>query len=153
LSSLVVFELGSSSYGLAAGGVQEMVRAVAVARLPAAPEIVEGVINVRGTIVPVLDVRRRFGLPARPLAPDQTFIVARAGARLVALRVDRVSEVLAVAESEVTSPETLSAGTAHLAGVARHPGGLVVITDLARFLALDEERRLDAAFADAEETS
>src|SRR5436309_14010618 len=69
LQEVLIFEVGSQRYGLPAAGVRELVRAVTVTPLPRAPAIVEGVIDLRGTIVPVLDIRARFRLPAKPPEP------------------------------------------------------------------------------------
>lgn len=145
--SLLVFRLGSGRFGLRAEVVQEVVRAVAVAPLPKAPPVVEGVIDVRGRIVPVLDIRARFGVAPRPLDPDQHFILAFAGARLVALRVDRATELRSVGTDAVEVPGQSTPGVEYAAGIARLPDGLVVIHDLDAFLSLEEAAVLDAATA------
>lgn len=146
--SLLIFLLGSARFGLKTGDVQEIVRAVAIAPLPKAPAIVEGVINIRGRIVPVLDIRSRFGLAPKPLHPDQHFIIAQGGARLVALRVDRAAELLSVSADAIELPGQSTPGVEYVAGIARLPDGLVVIHDLDAFLSLDEGWAVDAAMAD-----
>jgi len=78
---LLIFELAGQRYGLAVDDVREVVHAVSISPLPKAPAVVEGVINVRGTVTAVLDIRRRFGHPAKPLAPSDHFVLARAGER------------------------------------------------------------------------
>jgi purine-binding chemotaxis protein CheW len=142
--SLVVFELDADRFALLGSQVRSALRAVAIAALPGAPSIVEGVVSVHGEIVPVLDVRRRFGFPAKPLRPDQHFLVAQAGARVIALRVDRVASVVSVG-SDAIDPTAVVPGLEYLAGIARLPDGLLVIHDLERFLSLDEARQLDDA--------
>lgn len=151
--SLLVFTLDDNRYALLAENVREVVRAVAIARLPKAPSIIEGVINVRGVLVPVLDIRRRFGLPARPLDPAQHLIVATAGGRTVALRVDRVHDLVDVRANDIEMAEPVAPGAEHVAGIARLAHGLLVIHDLEGFLALDEGARLEAALADREGAS
>lgn len=143
--SLLVFTLGDARFGLHAMLVREVVRAVAIAPLPKAPAIVEGVINYRGTIVPVLDVRQRFRLDPAPLDPRQHFVVAQAGARLVALRVDRATELVTVSEASIRPAATAVPGTEYVAGIAQLPDGLLVIHDLERFLALEESEQLERA--------
>src|SRR5437870_13646015 len=86
---ILVFEVGGQRYGLPAAEVREILRAVAIVPLPRAPAIIEGIINIRGTVVPVLDLRTRFRLPAKPVEPADHLVVAWAGERLVAVRVDR----------------------------------------------------------------
>lgn len=147
--ALLVFFLGSERFAVIAGVVQEIVRAVAVAALPRAPAIVEGAINFHGTIVPVLDIRHRFRLPSVPLHPDQHFIIAQTGPRLMALRVDRATEILEVDESTVEPASRSVPGAEYVGGIAKLPDGLLVIHDLERFLSLDEAAQVDAATAQA----
>jgi purine-binding chemotaxis protein CheW len=149
---LLVFVLDGRRVALLASGVEGLIPAVAIARLPKAPDIVEGVINVRGTLVPVLDLRRRFGFAAAPLALDQHFILARAGPRLVALRVDRALDLTNVPRTAVADAARVVPGVEHVAGIAKLDDGLLVIHDLERFLSVEEARRLDAAMTDPEPT-
>jgi purine-binding chemotaxis protein CheW len=142
---LVAVAIGEKRVGLLASVVVEVVRAVAISALPKAPQIIEGVINVRGTLVPVLDVRRRFGVPARPVTPDQHLAIARAGARTVALRVDRALDLVEVDESVIAAADRVAPGAEYVAGIARLPDGLLVIHDLEGFLGLDEAAGVDAA--------
>jgi purine-binding chemotaxis protein CheW len=125
--------------------VQEVVRAVALAPLPKAPLIVEGVISVRGRLVPVLDVRTRFQLLARALTPADFFVLARAEERLVALRVDAGVHLVQLAESDVESLEDVVSGSGYVSGVGKLPDGLVLIHDLRTFLASAEAIQLDEA--------
>lgn len=142
---LVLFETSQRRLALLASVVQEVVRAVAVSPLPQAPDIIEGVINLRGTAVPVIDIRPRFQFPASLLTPEQHLIVARAGSRVVALRVDHVIGLVQVPAAAVQAPEQVVPGNRHIAGIARLADGVVVIQDLAQFLSLEEASTLDAA--------
>jgi len=98
---VLVFEVGGQRYALASADVKELARAVTVVRLPKAPPIVEGVIDVRGAVVPVLDIRSRFRLAAKPLEPTDHLVLAWAGTRLVALRVDRAFDLVRLAADAV----------------------------------------------------
>ncbi len=124
-----------------------MVRAVAIAALPKALPIVEGIINFRGTLVPVLDIRQRFGLPPAPISSEQHFIIAKADSRLVALRADRALDMVAVDEDAIESASRVVPGTEYVAGIARLTDGLLVIHDLERFLSFEEAGQVDAAVA------
>jgi len=126
-----------------------VVRAVAIAALPKAPPIVEGIINLRGTLVPVLDVRQRFGLPPAPLAPDQHLIIAHAGNRLVALRVDRALDLVVIDQDAVESAARVAPGAEYVSGIAKLADGLLVIHDLERFLSLEEAGQVDTAVVGA----
>lgn len=139
-----LLELGieSQRYAVPIRDVVEVLRAVAITPLPAAPAIVEGVIDVRGEILPVLDLRARFGLPPRPLDPSQHFVIARAGQRRVVIRVDEAAGVSRVDDSDVEPIARVVAGTRHVAGVAKTADGMVLIHDLAAFLTQAENEAL-----------
>ena len=82
---VLVFEISGLRYALPTSDVSELARAVTIVPLPKGPPIVEGIINVRGRIVPVLDIRSRFRLPPKAVSPTDHLILAHAGQRLVAL--------------------------------------------------------------------
>jgi purine-binding chemotaxis protein CheW len=145
VADLLVFEVAAQRLAVLAPLVREVIRAVAIAPFPKAPPIVEGVINVRGTLVPVLDLRRRFGLPPVPLNPEQHFVIALAGPRVVALRVDRAVDFLTVPEQVIDEASHLVPGLEYVAGIARLPDGVLVIHDLERFLSLEEADQLASA--------
>ena len=139
---VLVFSLNGLRYGLPVADVHEVVRAVALTPLPKAPPIVEGVINARGHLVPVLDVRARFRLPAKALTPSDFFVLARAGERLVALRVDPGLYLAQVASGDVEALDRVVSGAGYVAGVGKLPDGLVLIHDLRTFLASAESAQL-----------
>jgi purine-binding chemotaxis protein CheW len=142
---VLVFELGGQRYGLPTLDVSELVRAVTITRLPNAPAYIEGVVNVRGRILPVLDIRARFHLPAKPLDTSDHFIVAWAGSRGVILRVDRATQLALVDEASVQCARDLGPSATYVAGVAKLDGGLVLIHDLSTFLSTAEAASLDVA--------
>ena len=144
---VLVFEVGGQKYGLPTVDVRELVRAVAITPLPGAPAVIEGVVNVRGRVLPVLDVRARFRLPAKALHPDDHFIVASAGPRGVILRADRATHLALVDEASVQPPDTLGPSAGYVAGVAKLEGGLVLIHDLTTFLSAAEASSLDEALS------
>jgi purine-binding chemotaxis protein CheW len=147
--ALVIFDLGGNRYGLPAASVQEVCQAVTISPLPRAPSAIEGVLDVRGTMVPVFDVRGRFGLAPRAAGPDDHIIIASAGERSVALRVDRALDLVRVAPDQIQAAEQFSSNLRHVVGVARLADGLVVIHDLAAFLSQAEADQLAAALRDA----
>jgi len=149
--ALLTFALGPHRFGLPLDRVVEVTRAVAVAELPGAPPIVDGAVNYRGRIVPVLDVATRFGLDSPPLAPDQHFVFAQGRFHLVALRVERAEAVVGVEPSAVQPPDIVL-GSPHVLGVARLSDGLIVIQDLDRFLSVDEEQEIVRALEETIDT-
>lgn len=143
--SILLVRLGDVQVGLPALAVREIVRAVAIAPLPGAPPIVEGVVNLRGRIVPVVDVRRRLGMPSVELAPDQFMVALDLPDRAIAIRVDDVEDVIDVDEASLEKPASISPALARLAGVASTESGAVVLYDVATFLDAAEREALDQA--------
>lgn len=141
---VLIFEIGGRRFGLLAAEVRELVRAVTIVPLPLAPTAIEGVINLRGRVVPVLDLRPRLGLPDRPAQPSDHLIIARAGERAVALRVDRALELSWPEVAEV-DPATAAACGGGVAAVAKLDDGLAPILDLETFLSSTDSDALSAA--------
>ena len=144
---LIAFEVAARRLAIAVDLLHTVVWAVAITPLPAAPPFVEGVINLRGEVVPVIDLRRRFGLPAVPVTLEQRFVVVRRAGRLLALRVDRVDTVVATPSEAIELAESVVPGARHAAAVVRLPDGVLVIQDLAALLSSEEETGLERALA------
>jgi purine-binding chemotaxis protein CheW len=142
---VLVFEVGGQRYGIPASSVRELVRAVTVVSLPGAPGVIEGVVNIRGAVVPVYDLRRRFRLPAKPAEHTDHLIVAWAGERLVALRVDRALDLVRLAPADVEEGNGVAPGLEYVSWVAKLPENLVLVHDLCTFLSRAEAAGLDEA--------
>ena len=142
---LVVFTIEGQRYGLRLSAVERVLPMVAVAPLPKAPAVALGVFNLHGQVIPVVDIRRRFGLPSRDYGVNAHLLVARTVRRTVALPVDEVLGVIEVVPEAVAAPETILPGIGHVAGIATLSDGLLFIHDLDTFLSLDEERQLAQA--------
>lgn len=147
---LVVFRVDSARYALSLASVERVFGMVAVAALPKAPAVVLGVVNIHGALVPVLDIRARFGLPRREWSPSSHLLVARTPRRMVALPVDEVIGVIEVSEATVIPPDVVVPGTSHVSGLVALPDGLLFIQDLDAFLSLDEGERLERALGEAQ---
>ena len=124
---------------------------VEISPLPGAPAIIEGIVNVRGTIVPVLDLRARLGLPPRAIDLAQHLIILASGARSSAVRVDVAEDFVSIPDAEITASLGDSgikgAASRHVAGIAATPDGTTVIYDLSAFLSQVEIKTLDDALA------
>jgi purine-binding chemotaxis protein CheW len=142
---LVVFTLDEQRYAVPLAAVERIVRLVEITPVPHTPEIVLGVINVQGSILPIVDIRRRFRLPARELHLSDHLLIARTSKRSVALVVDAVSEVVTLSGQETVTREKILAHLEYIAGVVKRPDGLILIHDLERFLSLAEEHALHDA--------
>ncbi len=139
LLSIVTFHLGAARFGVRSLDVREVVRAVALTPVADAPEVIEGIFDLRGVIVPVLNLRKRFGLPPKTLSADEHLLIV-AGPRPRAFRADRV-----VGIDDVPEGLLQTATSPRVAGVARTGDGLSVILDLDAFLDEAEIVALDAA--------
>lgn len=145
MPSIVIFTLAGHRYALKLAAVERVVRAVEFVTLPGAPAIVLGVINVQGRVVPLFDVRSRFGLPVRGLALSDQIIIARAGQRCVALVADFVAGVSVYSDESLIPTTDILAGNRLIDGVVILPDGLVLIHDLEAFLSAEEQSALDEA--------
>jgi purine-binding chemotaxis protein CheW len=141
------FELDAQRYGLFASDVLEIIRAASPAKLPVAPPVILGVLNVGSDVVPVYDIRSRFGASARALAASDTMILARAGERTVAIAVDRALDVIAVDGAALRVAP--AAAPHHVRGLAALDDGTLVIVELSSFLSDGEAMALDRALDEA----
>jgi purine-binding chemotaxis protein CheW len=142
---IVVCQLGDESYGLDIGSVYEIIRFQESTAVPRAPSFVDGVINLRGRIIPVMDMASRFGMARSEMTGSTRIIVAGTGGTRVGLVVDAVTEVLMISEDAVEpTPEVVSgADSGYIRGVAKLGGRLVILLDLGVLFA----ERVDAAKA------
>ncbi|WP_199242886.1 chemotaxis protein CheW [Vitiosangium sp. GDMCC 1.1324] len=145
---VLLFSLEGQRYALPVEDVRELVRAVRLTPLPRAPAVVEGLLDLRGELLPVLDMRRRFRLPARPLSSEDHLVVAQAGPRRVALRVDRAEGLLALEPSAIDRTPAELPGVGYVAGALKLPDGLVLLHDLRTFLSAAEALALEEALAE-----
>lgn len=144
---LVVFQVGAELYGVQIARVQEIIRLQAITRVPRAPTFVEGVINLRGKVIPVIDLRRRFGLCVSEHTRASRIVVVEISRQVVGIIVDGVSEVLRVSPSAVEPPSPVVAGvdSQYLHGIAKLDDRLVILLDLDRVLVQEELRALEHA--------
>ena len=140
--SLLVLLLGDQRYALPLPAIDRVVRMVAITPLPKAPDIVLGVVNVQGRVIPVINMRRRFHLPEREITLTDQLVVAHTARRPVALVADAVLDVIAYpAQSLIATGEVLP-NIEYVEGVIKLADGLIFIHDLDKFLSLEEEKFL-----------
>lgn len=140
--TLVVFLLDGRRYGLVLAATERVLPMVAVSPLPGAPDVVLGVIDLHGEVVPVFDLRRRLALPAVDYGPAARLVIARTTRRRVAVAVDDVPGVVEVVGDSIIDPDAVVPGIGHVAGIAALADGILLIHDLDSFLSIDEERQL-----------
>lgn len=142
---LAVFVLDGQLIALGVSQVERVVRAVEIAPLAGAPTGVRGVINVQGKIVPVFDLRTRFGLKERPVRLSDFLVISHAGRRTVALLVENAHGVIRGADAQVVPGTEILPGCGTVEGVAKLAGDIVFLHDLAAFLSPTDETTLAAA--------
>ncbi len=140
-----VFILDGRSYALHLSAVDRVVRMVDIIPLIKAPDIVLGVINIQGRVIPVINMRRRFGLPEREIALTDQLIVAHTARRPVALVADTVTDIVECSEQDLVTAESILPEVEYVEGVVKLKDGLILIHDLDEFLSLEEENSLDLA--------
>ena len=140
MTQLVVFRLGAEEFGVEILQVQEIILLTEITRVPKAPEFVEGVINLRGEIVPVVDLRKRFALRTEELKEEARIVVVAVEDNLVGMIVDEVTQPLSLPTSQIQPPPPLAGGVdaAYLRGIGKLEERLIVILNLERALSADE---------------
>ena len=141
---LVVFDLADEVYGVDIARVDEVIRMQEITRIPRAPGFVEGVTNLRGKVIPVVDLRRRFGLAMADIQASSRIVVVYIGAHTIGLIVDGVSEVIRVNSAAIEPPSAVVTGvdSAYLRGIVKVDDRLVILLDLDYVLGSIEKDRL-----------
>jgi len=144
---VVGFRIGNETFGVRIGAVREIVRVPEITAVPSAPETIEGVINLRGKIIPVMDLRKRFG--QSDIQPDKKnrILVVELEGKLVGLIVNAASEVLKISPSEIEPPGNVFAEgeSSYVTGVGKLKGRLIILLDIAKLLHRPEFKRLEEA--------
>jgi purine-binding chemotaxis protein CheW len=141
---LVVFNIAEEHYGVDIAAVESIIKIQAITKVPHAPRYVEGVTNLRGTVLPVMDMRKRFGLTMRQETKDSRIIVVGMGHLTVGMIVDAVHEVLRVPAEDIEppSPMVTTLDSAFITGIAKVGERLIILLDLAKVLSIHEQAEL-----------
>jgi purine-binding chemotaxis protein CheW len=141
---IVGFRIGRETFGVPIAMVHEIVRVPEITAVPEAPDYVEGVINLRGKIVPVVDLRKRFGEAEISSTRKNRILVAEVEHKMVGLIVDAASEVIKIPEGDVEPPPNVfeEGELNYVTGVGKLSGRLIILVDLTRILQKGELRRL-----------
>lgn len=142
---VVGFRIGRETFGLPIAIVREIVRVPEITSVPNAPEYIEGVINLRGRIIPVVDLRKRFGDASPEPNKKNRIVVVEMGNRTIGLLVQSASEVLRLSPSEIEATQGIfqEGDMSFITGVGKLKGRLVILLDLHRVLQRSELRRLE----------
>lgn len=143
---VVSFHLGSEEYGVDISQVQEIIRMVEITHVPRAPHFMEGVINLRGQLIPIIDLRMRFGMSRAEHTKSTRIVVTEIGSKKVGIIVDSVSEVLNIPLEQVEDAPDMIAGvgTEYIQGVGKVNERLIILLDLTMVITGDEKAQLDS---------
>ncbi len=141
---IVVFELGDEHYGLDISTVEGLIQMQSITRMPQAPFYVEGITNLRGVVVPVMDLRRRFGLPPQEQTKDTRIVVVYMNTVKVGMIVDGVSQVQRIQDDIIEPPPPMvtTINSAFINGIAKLDSQLVILLDLSKVLSVEEKAEL-----------
>lgn len=152
---IVVFRIGAEEYGLDLGAITEVIRPLKVTPLPKMPDFIEGVINLRGAIIPVVDMRKRFDVAVRKDNPRKMRMIitrgavhaARRGRQLLGLVVDEVHEVLYLSREKIETPPEAAIGpqSEFVTGVGKVGERLIILIDITMVLSPQERAALAEA--------
>jgi len=142
---VVSFHLGNEEYGVEISQVQEIIRMVEITHVPRAPRFMEGVINLRGQLIPIIDLRTRFAMQRTEHTKSTRIVVTEIGTKKVGIIVDSVSEVINIPIEQVEeAPDMIAgAGTEYIQGVGKVGDRLVILLDLTMVITGDEKAQLD----------
>lgn len=148
---VVSFRLGSEEYGVDISQVQEIIRLVEITHVPRAPRFMEGVINLRGQLIPIIDLRTRFGMPRIAATKSTRIVVTEIGTKRVGIVVDSVSEVLNIPIEQVEdAPEMVAGvGTEYIQGVGKMNDRLIIMLDLTMVISSEEKQQLETVEAES----
>lgn len=146
---LVVFDLASEAYGVNIGTVREIIRMQQITHVPEAPQYVDGVINLRGRVIPVIDLRKRFGLAVSEQTEDSRIVVVDSAGEDIGVIVDAVTEVLRVPGDAIEPASSLitTEDSYYMDGIAKIGNRLLILLDLDRVLQTTERELAGAASA------
>jgi len=138
---LVSFKLGKEEFGVEILKVQEINRMLEITEMPNSPDFVEGIVNLRGRIIPVIDLKKRLNLPIKKHDNSTRIIVVELGGKTVGFIVDEVSEVLRIESNITEPPPEMVAGinSKYITAIAKLESRLLILLDLDKILILEEK--------------
>jgi purine-binding chemotaxis protein CheW len=146
---LVSFSLAREEYGIEITKVQEIILLGEITRVPQTPDFIKGLINLRSTVIPVVDLRLRFGLPAAEPTDETRIMVVNVGGKTLGMIVDAVSEVLRISQDQIVPPPPTVAGLGreYLTGLVKLDNRLLILLDVDAILTDDETAAVDSTLA------
>jgi purine-binding chemotaxis protein CheW len=140
---LVVFKLGREEYSVSILQVQEIKRITDITRVPHTPDYIKGVINLRGSVLPVIDLKKRLNLPQQVVTEDTRIIIVKVDELSVGMIVDAVSEVMTINQENIDSPDVVAGSVAasYLSGVGKLENRLLILLNLEEIIGIGQETK------------
>ena len=135
----LLFKLNDFTFAFDVAKIDRIARSVEVTSLPNAPDIVLGVINVQGNIMPVIDIRKRFGFPEKKVNINDFLIIGKVKELSIALIIDNVDEIIEISSDEIIDKKNVLPGIPHIDGILKLEGDIIYINDLSKLLSLEEK--------------
>ena len=141
---LVVFDLSAEAYGVDIGAVREIIRMQEITAVPQTPDFVEGVINLRGKVTPVVDLRKKLGVAVAERSDENRIVVMDIGGQDIGMVVDAVNEVLRISADSVEPPSSVvsTAEADYIMGIAKLDSKLIILLNLGKVLSMQEQEAL-----------
>lgn len=138
---LVVFKLGREEYGVSILQVQEIKRMTDITRVPHTPDYIKGVINLRGSVLPVLDIKKRLSLPSQEYTDNTRIIILKIEDIVIGIIVDAVSEVMAISHENIEEPHVAVGGISanYLSGVGKLENRLLILLNMEAIIGIGQE--------------
>jgi len=138
----VLFTLDDQKFVVPLATVESIARTVQITPLPNAPDVVQGVINVHGRIIPVINIRKRFRFPEKELDINDHLIIGRTSKQSIAFMVDNVEDIIDISKEKIVEQQDILPGLDHIEGAAKIEGDLIIIHNLEKCLSIEEEQAL-----------
>ncbi len=139
---ILVFSIGEKDYGVDITQVREVIRKRKVTRVPETVAFVEGVLSLRGRVIPLINLRKKLGMKSEEV-PSNRIIITTIHDHWTGILVDQVKTVMTLRPEDITRPDEMLQGASYLVGVAKWEGRLVLLVELAGFLKEEEEGVLE----------
>jgi purine-binding chemotaxis protein CheW len=131
----VGFWLDREQYALPITAIQEIIVMKPITRIPQVPASIEGLINLRGSVIPIINLRRLFGIPSRDFDDETRTVIVNVGGRILGYVVDEVTQVMRIAADQIQpAPIAVAMASKHIAGLARIEDGLLIILDIEKLI-------------------